>query len=162
MTVNFTHTLKQRITSVKLVRLFAGALSLTIAAGTITPVFAQSPSTPQTEQGRKQREGIWAKLNLTADQKAQLKSIREANKAKVANILTAEQKQQLQAAKGNRQNRREVWKSLNLTADQKAQMQQVRQEAKQQMESVLTPEQLQQLQQFKQQRRDRKANPTEM
>lgn len=150
--------------NVKRFLLLPGALAIALSyAAPMLPVVAQSP-TPSAA-GQYQKRGV--NLNLTADQKAQLKQIRESTRTKIEAILTPEQKAQLAAAKQQRQQgqrgqkARGMWASLNLTADQKAQIKSIRQDAKQQMDAVLTAEQRQQLEQARQQRQQRRQQPTQ-
>ena len=153
MTVNLIQIFRSNMATVKALPLLAAAIALTIAAGTIAPTLAQStaPAAPAAPTAHAHKHGGFNKLNLTADQKAQFKSIRESSQAQIDAILTQPQKDQLAAAKGSdRQQHRQVWKSLNLTADQKASMKQIHSNAKQQMEALLSPEQLQQWQQMRQ------------
>jgi periplasmic protein CpxP/Spy len=107
--------------------------------------------TPAPTAEAHEYHGPWAKLNLTVDQKAQLKKIHAASKVQRDGVLTQAQKDQLAAAKGNHQKHGQIWKSLNLTADQKASLKKIEADEKQQAESILTPEQLKQLQLMHQQ-----------
>ncbi|MFB2894183.1 hypothetical protein ACE1CI_14830 [Aerosakkonemataceae cyanobacterium BLCC-F50] len=64
----------------------------------------------QAQQGgdrRGQRGQVWASLNLTADQQAQIKRIREESRQKMQAVLTPEQQQQMQQMRQERQNRRQ-------------------------------------------------------
>ncbi len=135
--------------------LLPGALAIALSyAAPMLPVVAQVPTPPA---GQDQKRGV--NLNLTDDQKAQLKQIRESSRSQIDAILTPEQKTQLEAAKQQRQagqqgqKPRGMWAALNLTADQKAQIKAIRQDAKQKMDAVLTAEQRQQLEQARQQKR---------
>lgn len=95
-------------------------------------------------------------LNLTADQKAKMKAIRESTRRQIESILTADQKAQLETERSQGTKRRPDWRSLNLTAEQKAQMKSIRQASEKQIESVLTPTQLEQMRQFREQHRRNK------
>jgi Spy/CpxP family protein refolding chaperone len=109
-------------------------------------------------------EKMQTQLNLTPSQQQQLQPIfqaqrdahqqwREQHKAQFANILTAEQRAQMEAMKGQKGKRTRMgWKSLNLSDDQKAQMKALRESNRPQMKAsreqfrsqvmaVLTPEQ---------------------
>lgn len=154
--------------NVKRFSFLPGALAIALAyAAPMLPVVAQTtPTTPTTPTGQHHKKHH-LNLNLTADQKAQLKTIRENTRSQIDGILTQEQKDQLAAAKQQRQQgqpgqtghkSRGVWASLNLTADQKAQIKTIRQNAKQQMDAVLTSEQRQQLQQQRQQWQQNRQN----
>ena len=146
-----------RTMNIKRALLLPGALALALAyAAPMLPVVAQT--TPTTPAGQHHKHGD--KLNLTADQKAQLKQIHESTRSQIESVLTQTQRDQLAAAKQQRQQEQPgqrgqkahgIWASLNLTADQKAQIKTIRQNAKQQMDAVLTPEQRQQQQQQRQQ-----------
>lgn len=152
--------------NVKRLLLLPGALALALSfVAPILPVEAQSQTPPA---GQYQKRGV--DLNLTDEQKAQLKQIREATRSQIDAVLTPEQQAQLAAAKQQRQEgqpgqrvkkARGMWASLNLTADQKTRIQAIRQDAKQQMNAVLTPEQRQQLEQARQQRQQRRQQPSQ-
>ena len=150
MKSNFTLSLKNQLSPVKLLPLLMAAASLTLSASVIPAAFAQS-NTPDAPAQQKRREGK-NRLNLTEEQKEQMKLIKQAEREQMNNILTDEQKALLEAAKGNRENMRQVLSSLNLTAEQQAQIQEVRRASKEKMEAILTPEQLQQMEQMRQSR----------
>lgn len=64
----------------------------------------------QAQQGgerRGQRSQVWASLNLTAEQQAQIKRIREESRQRMQAVLTPEQQQQMQQMRQERQNRRQ-------------------------------------------------------
>jgi len=116
----------------KQIAVTAGFLALTFAPGisraqSTSPAPAQdqsqaAPATPAQHEGR--MHGAMKGLNLTDDQRAQMKTIHEATKA------------QLDA----------VQKDESLTADQKeAKIHQLRHSARLQMVKLLTPEQRQQM-----------------
>ena len=149
--------------NVKRLLLLPGALALALAyAAPMLPVVAQTPTAPM---GQHHKRGV--NLNLTADQKAQLKQIHESTRSQIDAVLTPEQKAQLAAAKQQRQQGqsgqkpRGVWASLNLTADQKAKIQAIRQDAKQKMDAVLTADQRQQLEQHRQNHQQSGQQPTQ-
>ncbi|HEY9639855.1 MAG TPA: Spy/CpxP family protein refolding chaperone, partial [Coleofasciculaceae cyanobacterium] len=93
------------------------------------------------------------RLNLTEDQQAQLKQIRENTRNQVENVLTAEQQQQLQAAIAQGQERPEAFRALNLTEAQRIQRHDILKAARQQAKAVLTAEQQQQIRDFMQSHR---------
>ncbi len=161
MSSNLVHMFKKNMAIIKVLPLLAAAVSLAIAAGTMAPTLAQS-TTPTTPTANTHKHRGANKLNLTADQKAQFKTIRESSKAQIDAILTQPQKDQLAAAKGSDwKQRRQVWKSLNLTADQTASIKQIRSQAKQQMEALLSPTQLQQWQKMHQHHNKTTATPNQ-
>jgi len=153
----------------KLSLLLPGAIALALTVAPVLPAFSQSTTTPNAPQMHKHRGGM-NKLNLTDDQKARLKQIRESSRAQIESVLTDEQKSKLQAMKQQRQAMRQqgqsmrqqgqrgkgVWASLNLTDDQKARIREIRENAKTQRNAVLTSEQRQQLEQMHQQWRQRR------
>lgn len=129
-----------------------GAIALMLVASPIIPVFtnpaiAQPPHQGQGEgRGEGRGRGAFEQLNLTTEQKAKIKEIRESAKQQMDAVFTAEQKDQLRTAREQRQR-----PNLNLTEDQKAQLQAIRQDTESQIEAVLTPEQKQKLQELRQQ-----------
>jgi len=132
-------------------RVFAVAMLSATLGGIAIPsmVSAQANSNPETPtHTQKHREGGWKKLNLTEDQKQQLKALRASMAQKMQSVLTEEQRAKLTAAKEAGQ-RKGVWKSLGITADQKQQIQGIRKDYKEQSLAVLTPEQRTQLEQMK-------------
>jgi Spy/CpxP family protein refolding chaperone len=132
MNSNLGLTLKNRLSNIKLLPLLVGTMSLAVSAAIIPAVFAQS-NTPTAPKERHQQN--W--LNLTPEQQEQMRQIKQSEREQMDNILTAEQKARLEAAKGNRENRRQVWESLNLTDEQKAQIQEVRRVSKEQKDAIL-------------------------
>ncbi|WP_017654480.1 Spy/CpxP family protein refolding chaperone [Fortiea contorta] len=154
----------------KVLSIAAGALALTLTA---TPFIAQAqPASPANQPGveaPKKERGPWKNLNLTEDQKNQLKTIRTNTRSRIEALLTPEQKQKLQEAKANRsrgqrpQGERSQggpFAFLNLSETQKTQIKQIMESSKQEMEAVLTPEQRQKLQEFKNNARARRQPAT--
>ncbi len=144
--MNVFTTLSHRFATAKQIPLLAGLCTVAIVASTVVPSLAQStpPASPTTTQ-HQHKAHKYKSLNLTTDQKAQLKTLRQSTKTQMDSILTTDQKAQLKAAHANHQKAK-----LNLTDAQKAQIKQVRATAKQQRDAILTPAQLQQLQQMRQ------------
>ncbi|MBW4622126.1 MAG: hypothetical protein KME17_22580 [Cyanosarcina radialis HA8281-LM2] len=150
----------------KVLPLLATAIALSI--GSSLPAFAQS--TAPTAPSPSYRKGRLDFLNLTPDQQTRIQQIRQNTRTQIENILTAEQKAQLQRERENRGNspaeggrKKRGWgfESLNLTAQQRAQIDAVKQSSKAQIEAVLTPQQRLQLEQRKQQRQQRQqGNPS--
>jgi protein CpxP len=155
----------------KLSLLLPGAIAFTLSIAPILPVFSQTTPTPTAPQIQKHRN----KLNLTDDQKAKFKQIRESTRAQIEAVLTDDQKAKLQSLKEQRQAMRQqrqaarqqgqpkqpgqrakgMWAALNLSDDQKAKIREIRQDSRKQMEAILTAEQLQQFQQMRQHRQQR-------
>lgn len=137
--------LKLKITmNTKVWSFLSGAIALMIVASPIIPVFTNPAVAESTHQGRGFKK--LDQLNLTDEQKAKIKQIREATKQQIDAILTAEQKEQRRVAREQNKKTR-----LNLTEDQKAKIKAIRQDSKAQIEAVLTPEQKQKLQELRQQ-----------
>jgi len=89
--------------------------------------------------------GGWEKkLNLTDDQKAQIKQIHKSTKEQINAILTPDQQAEKQQAR-----LQHTKPNLNLSDDQKAKIKGIKQNSFSQIEALLTPEQQQQLQQLR-------------
>ena len=69
--------------------------------------FDQAKGQNKNEQGKRRGDRNMASLNLTEDQKAQIKTIREASKQEVQAILTPTQLQELQKMREQRENRQD-------------------------------------------------------
>jgi len=153
---------------IKPLSLLAGAIALSVSF-TALPAFSQSapkppsPTDQPTEQNRMPRHRNF--LNLTSDQQAQMQEIHENERSQIDNILTVEQKTQLETARENQGARRRGenrgmpgrrFDSLNLTEEQRSQIESVRSAAREQMDAILTPEQRQQMEQNRQQRQERR------
>ncbi len=132
----------------KILFLLPGAIALILSATPMLSVNAQN-SAPTAPTGERMQNKN--RLNLSADQKSRMKAIRETTRTQVDGVLTAEQRTQLQAQKG--QGRGKGWKSLNLSADQKAKIKTIMEASRRDREAILTPAQLEQMRQFQSQRR---------
>lgn len=163
----------------KSLSLIAGAIALTLTATTFVVQAQDSSPSPLPGVDAQHKEwGPWQKLNLTADQKNQIKQIHASTRSQIEAILTPDQLAKLQAQQQARQERRQQrmaqgqgqspqgqhphgkrkhqggpFADLNLTANQKAQIKQIMESSKQQFQAVLTPQQQQQLKQFQQNHR---------
>jgi Spy/CpxP family protein refolding chaperone len=133
--------------------LLPGAIALLLSATPILPAFSQS--TNPAPGPRMERWG--QNLNLTEDQKAKLKQIRESTRSQIEAVLTDDQKAKLRAAREQQQKARQSFASLNLNDDQKAKIRSIREEARKQMSAVLTDQQRQQLQQQRQQKHQQRS-----
>ena len=126
---------------------------VTMAVGAVTIpnlVSAQNTTQNQSEKGMGRKDNVWKNLNLTAAQKAQIKTIRESAKTQSQNVLTAEQRAKIAEA-------RLSGKPLNLTDAQKQQMKAIGESTKAQIRNVLTPAQQQQIEQMKLDRKQNRA-----
>lgn len=162
---------------IKPLSLLAGAIALSLSFATALPAFSQAtgrppapdeqPTDQPTRQNRMPRHRNL--LNLTSDQRAQMQEIHQNERSQIENILTAEQKAQLETVRENRGTARRGenrgmpgrrFESLNLTSEQRSQIESVRSTARDQMDAILTPEQRQQMEEYKQQRQERRqTNP---
>jgi Spy/CpxP family protein refolding chaperone len=118
----------------KVLFLLSGTFALLLATSPIIPVFNQTvlAETTQSVHG----EGKFAKLNLTDEQKAQMKKIHESTRQQMDKVFTPEQKVQWEAARKDHQK-----PNLNLSQEQKEQIKAIRKDAKAQIEAILTPAQ---------------------
>lgn len=146
--------------------LIAAAIALSLTA---VPFAVNAQVNPQTPtQVKPARQGPFERLGLNEEQKTKIKEIRRNSRTQMEGILSPEQKQQLQAAKQERQGqpRQERgqrpgknFASLNLTPEQKTKMREIRESEKNQIQAILTPEQQQQLKQFQDNMRSRRQRP---
>jgi periplasmic protein CpxP/Spy len=134
----------------KILFLLPGAMALILSATPMLAVNAQdsAPTAPTGERMQNKN-----RLNLTADQKAKMKTIRETTRAQIDSVLTAEQRTQLQSEKGQGMKRGGGLRSLNLSTDQKAKIKTIMEASRRDREAILTPAQLEQMRQFQSQRR---------
>jgi protein CpxP len=130
--------------------LVPGTLALILAATPMISGFNNPAIADEAQTGEWHHGGFWQKLNLTDDQKAQIKQIRDSAKQQLDTVFTADQKAQLQQARTQH-----IKPTLNLTDDQKAQLKQIHSSIESQINAVLTPEQQQQLQQLRSQHNQR-------
>lgn len=126
----------------------------TISYAGLKPAQAEKPATQGQQQSRKAsdsarqqhpkenqaRNGKENQLNLTDDQKAQIKQIQEETRQRISAVYTPEQKESIGKAKPHQR------ANLKLSAEQKAQIKAIQEDAKRQMQAILTTEQSQQLQ----------------
>ncbi|MBD0344668.1 MAG: Spy/CpxP family protein refolding chaperone [Coleofasciculus sp. Co-bin14] len=137
---------------IKLMPMLAGAVALSVVA---TPLIVQAQANTSTQPllaqaNRQDRQGKWDKLNLSEQQKEQLRQIQQETRAQMQALLTPEQQEQFNTAMQNRQGRSGKT-ALNLSEEQKAQMRQIMEAKKSRMQAILTPAQQQQLEQMRQQ-----------
>lgn len=142
----------------KLMPILATAITLTgcfasVLSATASPSTAQTPPTaPESMPATGQFPGKppMANINLTEEQKSQIEQINKDTRTQMENVLTQEQKQQLQSAMKNRKDPRAALANLSLSDAQKTQLQEIMQSAQSQIEAILTEEQREQLQQMRQ------------
>ncbi len=132
------------------VRTVLAAIALTLTTMAPLPVLAQTGQ-PTVERHAR---GKLNNLNLSADQKAQIKRIREDSRSKIQQILTTDQKNQWMTARQQGKKMKEIMQSLNLSDTQKSQIREIQKAARTQMNGILTPEQRQQIRQSRSQNPD--------
>jgi Spy/CpxP family protein refolding chaperone len=143
---------------IKLMPMLAGVIAVSVAA---TPLIvkaqANSSTQPVPTQSNQRYQGKWDKLNLSDQQKAQLRQIHDETRTQMEAVFTPQQLEQLKAARQNRQagqarqGKDSIMAALNLTDAQKAKLKEIKDAKKTRMQAVLTPEQQRQLQQMRQQ-----------
>lgn len=132
--------------------LLAGAIALALSTALLPAPSAQA-GPANSDSGRPAHSR--PELNLTPAQQAEADRLRQAERAQIEAILTADQIAQLEAARANGERPRQAFESLNLTEAQRSQIQAVRQASRQQFEALLTPAQRQQLEQHRENRPQR-------
>lgn len=151
---------------IKLMPMLAGVLVLGAVAAPFAVNAQANPSVKllMAQAQRQGKESKWAKLNLTDAQKQQMRQIKEETRAQIQEVLTPEQRAQMETMKQNRQGqngqrqarqgqgrRGGMMASLNLTEEQKARIKEIMQSQKARMDQVLTAEQRQQIEQMRSQ-----------
>jgi len=121
--------------------LFLGTFAANSFAQTSTQDQSSPPSTSQPAPGHKHGEGPFASLNLTDDQKAQMKQIHESAKAKADAVMADT--------------------SLS-DADKQAKVKAIHRATMKQARAILTPEQRQQLKANRRERRAQHSQPLAM
>lgn len=121
---------------------------------TATPIMAQvKPSTIAKPNSLiAQNPPMEEDLNLTAEQKEQLKQIQENTASQINSILNPEQQEQFQSLRGDPSNLSAYMEQLNLTDAQRSQIQVIMKSSRQEISQILTDEQNQMLQERREQR----------
>lgn len=132
-----------------------GAIALLMVAAPFAVQARPVGSLAQQTQQQPKRNRTNA-LNLTDAQKQQAKAIRQETRSKIiSEVLTPEQRNQLNAAQGQRGG----WRSLNLTESQRTEIRNRMRAANERVErEVLTEAQRSQLQQKRSQMRQMRGN----
>ena len=110
--------------------------------------FSRRSSNAQSRRIRK-----FDALNLTEEQKSQIREIRKNYRKKIGDILTSEQRAALESAKQQGTRRRQGMKNLNLTSEQKQELQELKKSRRQEIRGILTEKQMEKLQELHQKRR---------
>ena len=153
--------------NIKLMPILTGAVVLAAAATPfVEKAVTATPMQPLLAQATKQeRERRFSNLNLTQEQREQIKKIHEETRQKIEAVLTPQQRERYTAAlqsrrsemqNGNRglnsssrgQGRpQNVLATLNLSKDQRSQIREIMESSRSQMNTILTDSQREQLQQ---------------
>ena len=105
------------------------------------------------------RPEIFAELDLTADQQAQIQAILADRREEVESIFTDEQRSQFREAYEESQDFRAAAAAVDdLTDDQKAEYRAVAQASREEISEVLTEEQLEEFRALVQERRNNRRN----
>lgn len=130
-----------------------GVIALSVSCLAVFPVVAQQGNSPAPVE---MQRGM-SKLNLTDAQKAQMQQLRQETQAQIEQILTAEQRAQMQSLKQSGGKMRGGMKDLNLSEAQKQQIRQIRASSQQKMQAILTDEQRALMQQKRQNWQERRS-----
>lgn len=148
---------------IKLMPLLAGVITLSaVATPFILKAQAETPNQPAPTQRTHQRQGKWDKLNLSDQQKEQMRQIHRDVRSQIEAVLTPQQLEQLKTARQKSQagqapqGRRSVMAVLSLSDEQRAKIKGIKQAQKRRFEAVLTANQKQQLEQMRQQRKQQR------
>jgi len=123
------------------------------ALGTLTiPTLASADTgmtpvsgTPQNAGAYRAQRGF-AALNLSDDQRQQIKALRRQAREQMMGLLTADQRAQVQSETAGGQNRNPMsaLRNLNLSDDQRAHLRAIGKNTRKQILALLTPQQRQQ------------------
>jgi periplasmic protein CpxP/Spy len=138
----------------QLLSLLTGAITLSFTA---IPSLAQVPLVQsQPEQIQKQRK--FAGVELTEIQRTQLNEIHRNARSQLEEVLTSEQRRQLESSRESGNQGRTAFTDMNLSLEQKEQIQSIMRSTKTRTDAILTPEQRQQVQRNMEQRRQERQN----
>ncbi|GEM_PF-5289837 len=132
---------------------FVSALILTtILGGTLSPANAQLPSqraaNVQIVDGIPQIPGI----TFSEKQKEKLQKVNQEALIRIGEILTSQQREDLQASIELGNNPQEAIKTLNLSKEQKKEFKEVKEWQREQLKDILTREQKMKIMQMRQRR----------
>jgi periplasmic protein CpxP/Spy len=130
--------------------LLPGVLALVVAGAPLLAVPSVAAEQNTLAVGQK-RPTMAEKLNLSADQKAKIKKIRQDTQKQVEAVLNQQQKEQYRQARKTMKPGKAL-KSLNLGKDQQAKLKSILESARKQIAGVLTKEQQAMLKQRRGQR----------
>lgn len=154
----------------KLMPIVTGAVLLVVAA----PFALKAVAVPgqqlaqATQPANQQRSGRQNQLNLTSEQKDQMRQLHQETRQKIEAVLSSAQLAQYKtamqsrrggmrdnagqtnstSAQGNGNRRQNIFTSLNLSQDQQAKIREIMQSSRTRMSSILTDAQRTQMQQM--------------
>jgi periplasmic protein CpxP/Spy len=150
----------------KLISLITGAVLLAATPFAMKTVAA--PGQQLAQATTQQRSGRQNQLNLTSDQKEQMRQLHQETRQKIEALLSSDQLAKYKTAmqnrrgamrddagemnsasrQGNGNRRQNMFASLNLSQDQKAKIREIMQNSRTRMSSILTDAQRTQLQEM--------------
>jgi periplasmic protein CpxP/Spy len=161
----------------KLIPIITGAVLLATAAPFAIKVMAapgQQLAQATTQPANQQRTGRQNQLNLTSEQKDQMRQLHQETRQKIEDLLSSDQLTKYKAAmqsrrggmrdqagemnsasaQGNGNRRQNIFTSLNLSQDQQAKIREIMQSSRTRMSSILTDSQRDQMQQMMRNRKN--------
>lgn len=134
---------------------------LPLLAGAIALSFTIAPSMAQFRQSQPeeiQNQSRFAGVELTETQRRQLREIYSNTRSEIEDVLTSEQRRQLESSRDDGNKGRDAFGQMNLSSEQRSQIQSIMRSAKNRTDEILTPEQREQVQRNMEQRRQERQN----
>ncbi len=134
---------------------------LPLIVGAIALSFTTAPSIAQFRQsqsGQIQNQKKFAGVELTETQRRQLREIHRNTRSQIEDVLTSEQRRQLESSRDGSNQGRTAFGQMNLSSEQRSQIQSIMRSAKNRTDSILTPEQREQVQKNMEQKRQERQN----
>lgn len=122
-------------------RLISWLVSGLMLSNSMFPLIARADSTLATSLSP-----VLTEIELTPSQQSQLETLSQQTQSQLDNLLTSEQKEQLNNALSQGNDLRTAVRSLNLSRQQRRQMRNIFQTLRSQLNTILTSEQKQQIQ----------------
>lgn len=134
---------------------------LPLLTGAIALSFTTAPSIAQFRQsqpGQIQNQNKFAGVELTETQRRQLKEIHRNTRSQIEDVLTSQQRRQLESSRDGGNQGRTAFGQMNLSSEQRSQIQSIMSSARNRTDAILTPEQREQVQRNMEQRRQERQN----
>lgn len=134
---------------------------LPLLAGAIALSFTTTPSMAQFRQSQPdqiQNQSRFAGVELTETQRRQLREIHSNTRSEIEDVLTSEQRRQLESSRDDGNKGRTAYGQMNLSSEQRSQIQSIMRSARNRTDAILTPEQREQVQRNMEQRRQERQN----